>query len=281
MWSILDHLDKLTVLSELSTQFVCECPVCNGKRLTIKKTTGAYSCWTTECSSVDIREALGDTGAALRLYRPQVIKKFRPAFIDEDIELATFPTPVAANLANETWYDYSNSCKVHRYYENDQKFTIPYCNGIRGKGKQLWLPYRANEIPIASGKWILGVEGEKCVEYARSLGLIAITWQGSSWTPVNLMATIVQLKSAGVRGIVYWSDLDIPGFRKAQKLWEVCSLPLLPRDKFKIVVVDPRRIWSDIQEGQDIADWCQARVADVERLVAVANEMKNVELRFQ
>jgi putative DNA primase/helicase len=280
MWSILNHLDQLTILSDLPTEYACECPVCGGKRLTISKTTGAYSCWTTECPSVDIREALGDTGAALARYRPTVIKKFRPAFIDEDIELATFPISVTANLANETWYDYSNSCKVHRYYEGDNKFTIPYCNGIRGKGKQLWLPYRANEISQASSKWILGVEGEKCVEYARNLGLVAITWQGSSWTPVNLMATIVQLKSAGVRGIVYWSDLDLPGFRKAQKLWEICSLPLLPRDKFKIVVLDPRRIWSEIQEGQDIADYCQAGVADVERLVAVANEMKNVELRF-
>jgi len=280
VWSILNHLDQLTIISDLPTEYACECPVCSGKRLTISKATGAYSCWTTECPSVDIREALGDTGAAIRRYKPTIIKKFQPAFIDEEIDLATFSSPVQADLANETWYDYSNSCRVHRYYEGDNKFTIPYCNGTRGKGKQLWLPYRANEIHQASGKWILGVEGEKCVEYARLLGLVAITWQGSSWTPVDLMATIVQLKSAGVRGMVYWSDLDIPGFKKAQKLWEVCSLPVLPKDKFKLVVVDPRRIWSDIQEGFDIADWVQANEANVELLSAVANEMKNTKLNF-
>ena len=281
MWSILNHLDQLNILnSELSSEYVCECPVCHGKRLTISKATGAYSCWTTECPTIDIREALGDTNAALARYRPQVIKKFRPAIIDEDIELATFSSPVQANLANETWYEYSSSCRVHRYYESGTKFTIPYYNGIRGKGKQLWLPYKSNEIELARDKWILGVEGEKCVEYARSLGFVTITWQGSSWTPVNFMATIMMLKSSGVRGIVYWADLDISGFRKAQKLWEVCSLPLLAKDKFKIVVVDPRRIWKDISEGQDIADWVQAGAADVGRVQAVANEMRNVELRF-
>lgn len=297
MWNILNNLDKLTVLSELSSEYVCECPVCSGKRLTISKATGAYSCWTTECPSTDIREALGvwshrqscsetedvsawGSGAVLACYRPVAIKKFKPAIIDEEISLATFSSPVVANLDNETWYDYSSSCRVHRYYENGSKLTIPYCNGVRGKGKQLWLPYRSSEIPQASGKWILGVEGEKSVEYARSINLVSITWQGSSWTPVSFMATIMQLKSAGVRGMVYWSDLDIPGFKKAQKLWETCSLPLLPKDKFKVVVVDPRRIWDGIQEGQDIADWAIANMADVGRLSAVANEMRNVELRF-
>jgi hypothetical protein len=80
--------------------------------------------------------------------------------------------------------------------------------------------------------------------------------------------------------MVYWSDLDIAGFRKAQKLWEDCSLPLLNKDKFKLVVVDPRRIWDEIQEGDDIADWVRAEIADVQRVQAVANEMRNVELRF-
>jgi putative DNA primase/helicase len=309
VWSILNHLDQLNVLNpNLSSEYVCECPVCNGKRLTISKATGAYSCWTTECPSEDIRAALGDESHALarKNFAP---KKYKPAVIDEEIELATFTQPVQADLASETWYDYSQSCRVHRYYEDNQKFTIPYCNGIRGKGKQLWLPYRANEIPLARGKWILGVEGEKCVEYARSLGLVAITWQGSSWTPINFMATILQLKSAGVRGMIYWADLDIPGFRKAEKLWQVCSLPLLPKDKFKLVIVDPRRIWENIKEGQDIADWVisyQPRsvaptdvvsdnqkfgsamrneaVSREQEMIAivqtVANEMKNQTLRF-
>ena len=279
MWSILNHLDKLNILSQLSTEYVCECPVCGGRRLTISKGTGAYSCWTTECPTVDIRAALGDNSHALtRNWTP---KKYYPAVIDKEIELAMLASSVQPDLNEETWYNYGHTCRVHRYRADGQKFTIPYCDGIRGKGKRLWLPYRSEEISQASGKWILGVEGEKCVEYARSLGLVATTWQGSSWTPVNFMATITILKSVGVQGMVYWSDLDVPGFRKAQKLWQTCALPVLSKDKFPLVVVDPRRVWEGITEGQDVADWVQAGVADVERLQTVANKMKNVELRFQ
>lgn len=204
-------------------------------------------------------------------------KKLQPARINEEIELARWPTDAPiADLNNETWYDYGNSCRVHRYYEDDEKFTIPYCNGSRGKGDRMWLPYRSNEIAFARDRWLLVVEGEKCVEYARSLGLVAITWQGSSWTPPNFMMTIIMLRSAGVRGIVYWPDYDIPGFKKAEKLWYVCAQPLLPKHKFKLVVLDPRRVWTDVQEGQDIADWVQADAANVQHLQTVANEMKKV-----
>lgn len=274
MWSILNHLDQLNVLNQLSTEYVCECPVCNGRRLTISKATGAYSCWTTECPSADIRAAVGGPEAHYSQLLPA--RDYRAAQINEEIELAQLPTNAApVDLNDETWYQYSHFHRVHRYRVDDQKFTIPYYNTTRGKGDRLWLPYRASEIPLARNRWLLAVEGEKCVEYARSIGLVAITWQGSSWTPVSFIATITMLKAAGVRGLVYWPDHDIPGYRKAQKLWQVCAAPILPHHKFKIVVLDPRRIWQGIAEGQDIADWVQAGVTDVKLLQTLANEMKH------
>lgn len=57
-FDIRSHIDKLNILKEESTQWVCECPVCGKHRLTIKKETGEYSCWSGGCPCPDIREAI-------------------------------------------------------------------------------------------------------------------------------------------------------------------------------------------------------------------------------
>lgn len=81
--------------------------------------------------------------------------------------------------------------------------------------------------------------------------------------------------------MVFWSDMDVPGFRKAEKLWRVCAMPMLPKDKFKLVIVDPRRIWGDVGEGQDIADWVLAGYGDIGKVERVANEMKDAKLDWE
>ncbi|NJK50887.1 hypothetical protein HC931_24740 [Candidatus Gracilibacteria bacterium] len=113
--------------------------------------------------------------------------------------------------ATETKYFYSQTQWVSRFeWKNTQhpscyEKTIRQChrkpNGkVKwSKGEQEWLPYRIDEA-IANGKrkWVLGLEGESCVEAARSLGLIAITWQGSSWSEAELTAGLTKLKQAGI-----------------------------------------------------------------------------------
>lgn len=270
MFNILDHLDKLTVLKELSSELVCECPVCNGQRLTISRSSSAYSCWTTECPAADIREAIAPLGYNRQQTQRQE-KRLKPAIVTGKVELARLSNPVKANTASETWYEYDQACRVHRYYEGDQKYTIPYCHGQRGKGKRMWSPYRIQEVQgVRRGAWVLIVEGEKCVEYARELGAVALTWQGSSWSLADFAMTIMMLRSQGVAGICYYPDLDIPGFRKAYKLWRACAIPTL--HKFPIVVLDPLQVWDKCHEGGDIADWCKSGLASVPHLEAVANK---------
>jgi hypothetical protein len=96
------------------------------------------------------------------------------------------------------------------------------------------------------------VEGEPCVETARSLGLAAITWQGSSWTEQEILPPLQRLKDSGFHGIVKFRDNDGEGEEKAKKLEGLGS-----KAGLDVIVLDPKAIWADIPEKGDIVDWVQ------------------------
>lgn len=273
MFNIRDHLNKLNILTtSISSEWVCECPVCGGQRLTISKSTGAYSCWTTECPPEQIRAAIGVGGGNRDNFQAEQIN-YRAARVDEPIKLARFKSPVQADTSRETWYRYSSTQQVHRYYDNETKYTIPYCDNKKGKGDRFWFPYRIDEAQeFGASAWVLAVEGEKCVEYGRELGIPTITWQGSSWTAPDLTAALICLRASGVKGILYYPDYDLTGMRKAAKLWQVCSKNALQKRKFPIVILDPLQVWSDCPPGGDIADWCEVGLGSADKLEQLANE---------
>jgi hypothetical protein len=119
------------------------------------------------------------------------------------------------------------------------------------KGEQEWLPYRIEEaIAFSKSKWILGLEGETCVEAARSLGLVAITWQGSSWSTEELKAGLTKLKGAGIKGLVYLPDNDEPGRKKAELVVSAAEAI-----DFPVLVVDPLTLWKEMPDKGDLDDW--------------------------
>ena len=65
-FSILNHLESLTLLKEEPSQYTYICPVCEGKRFTVKKATGAYTCWSGQCNPKDIREKVSPLAEALQ-----------------------------------------------------------------------------------------------------------------------------------------------------------------------------------------------------------------------
>jgi putative DNA primase/helicase len=124
-------------------------------------------------------------------------------------------------IATETRYYYSKTQWVSRFEwpdlnhpkGHDKTIRQGHCknNGKQkwSKGEGEWLPYRMEEASVhAKGKWLLAVEGEECVETARSLGLAAITWQGSSWGETAIASHLQQLKDEGIVGIVKFRDND-------------------------------------------------------------------------
>jgi KaiC/GvpD/RAD55 family RecA-like ATPase len=165
--------------------------------------------------------------------------------------------------ATEIKYFYSDTQWVSRFEWQDPNHpkghdkTIRQChrkpNGkIKwSKGEQEWLPYRIEEA-ISNGKarWVLGVEGETCVEAARSLGLVAITWQGSSWSQEELTTGLTKLKEAGIKGLVYLPDNDEAGRKKAESV--VSAAQSL---QFPVLVVEPSAIWKEMPDKGDLIDW--------------------------
>lgn len=91
--------DRLTILKEESTQTVYECPVCGGHRLTVNKQSGAYKCWSGECASADIREAIApfdNSQTAPRRQNPKtkpVQKPKPPTPPSANVNLAKLPAP--------------------------------------------------------------------------------------------------------------------------------------------------------------------------------------------
>jgi KaiC/GvpD/RAD55 family RecA-like ATPase len=165
--------------------------------------------------------------------------------------------------ATETKYFYSQTQWVSRFEWQDPNHPKGHNKTIRqchrkpngkvkwSKGEQEWFLYRIDEaISESKGKWILGLEGETCVEAARSLGLVAITWQGSSWSEEELKAGLTKLNDAGVKGLVYLPDNDEAGQKKADYVVEAAESV-----QFPVLVVEPSAIWTEMPAKGDLVDW--------------------------
>lgn len=279
-----------------------ECPVCGGHSFTINPKTGAYKCWSNECDSKDIREAIApelfnssnysSTYSRRKYKRKPKPKPPSPAPIPTgEIELATLRNsetpsqPINRGRYTEIKYPYSPTQWVLRKQNPDgKKITLPYhiaSNGevVCGKGDNLWYPYRWDEIiQYGAGKWILGVEGEKDTDNSRSyLRLVTFTFQGGSWGDDYLLSVAFQIKNAGVAGIVYDPDNDDAGRKKAEKLANACALAKLP-----FIAINPVRLWSECPHKGDISDWIDSGKACIESLnqeiATAATELRNQRL---
>jgi putative DNA primase/helicase len=181
-FDIREHLDKL---EPGKGKDAYTCPVCEGKRLTFDKKTGAYKCWSGGCSTDDIREAirpLADFLAERNGHQPpQPAKKPR---VRKKKELPPVPIPIGAKLlrlpapgqspqpeqlakdtpkdiprnALQTTYDYSSTQKVVRYdwldetnpKGHDKTFRQFHIDAdgkkVWKKGDVRWPAYRIDEV---------------------------------------------------------------------------------------------------------------------------------------
>ncbi|MBD2499838.1 DUF5906 domain-containing protein [Anabaena azotica] len=291
VFSIFDHLDKLNVLKQTRSEIIAYCPVCGDNNLKITlngKHAGRYACYSGGCTSEQIREAIAPLSEALenagiKSYRGSgkrgnlrvinsPVKVYKPAPLPEgEIVLAELPEvpetlpAIQKGLNTEITYQYSCDQWIIRtdYYketgERARKTTKPWHvnadgKNVNSKGDNPWPIYRLSEVEeFASGKWVLGVEGEKSVEAARFLQLCAITWMGSAWAEVDLVGGLMALKKAGVVGLVYLPDNDAPGEKKAQAIANAAA-----KTQFPCLILNPLELYADMPEKGDIADWVSA-----------------------
>ena len=241
---------KLEVLSELPTEICYKCPSCGGK-LKYKKLDWAYLCVTENCSTAQIRTALGLSSSS-GIITPSTLVIKQPTITKFD-ELMV--SPPHYQLAKQyqigdrhiTYFSYSDEFIVERVdYDDEQpKQLFPkYRVGnkwIYGRGKNTSL---FNQRYITNGS-VLIAEGEKCADIVSSItGWLTLSPPSFGWSNNYLIA---QLSNPHITGIIYLPDNDKIGRVKSDLIKYVAWSLGKP---FYVVPLDD--VTSD--DGGDIAD---------------------------
>ncbi|MCT7969981.1 helicase superfamily 3 [Laspinema sp. D1] len=256
------------------------CPVCKSNNLTVNLKNGAYSCWS-GCESRDIRQAVApwqtkilapvvhrhDAPMPVRMPEGEpVVVRVNPGEAPQPQKASFLPKGVPAH-ATEIVYRYSSTQAVYRFeWEESSKpkprKTFRQCHlnedglPVWSKGEKSWKAYREEEAfqaiaSVNSGfPVLLLVEGEGCVEIARSLGLAAVTLQGSAWTEVELESFLRRVQEVNENAaIAILPDNDAAGLSKAAKVVTAAS-----RQKVPCIHLDPLAICPDLPNKGDIRE---------------------------
>jgi len=265
-FDIRDYLDRLEKSPKSKSKYFC--PVCSGSNLDINLKSGEYRCFSNECDSRDIREAIApwadsprnrkNSGQKHYSQKPEPKTIPQPALIPGTVDLAIFtPTDFPEVRGGKVIYPYSDRQWVERVNLPDGgKKILPFHSGSEkaGKGDEPWPMYRESEaIAHGLGKFVAMAEGEKCVESLRSIGVVSTTFQGGSWTEHDIESAILRFKKAGVAGIAYLPDNDDAGFKKAEKVRTACAKWAMP-----YVGISPGRLGITTEKG-DIHDYIKEK----------------------
>jgi len=294
-FDIRDHLDKLEP-GKGKNKYTC--PVCGGRNLSVAPKTGQYKCWSGDCASADIREAIRPLAEFLaqckgerpprQARKPKAKKKeYPPAPIAIGAKLLRLPAPgkspraerpnyippgVPHNAAQIT-YSYSSTQKVLRFEWSApntpkgrdktyrQVHIDPKGKEIWNKGDARWPAYRIDEV----------VELLKTVPDGEPIIIFLVEGE-----PNVELARGIGIAALSLQGS-NWSDPE------AQKMLETLrvtgknvSIAML-RDnddagikkgkgvwlvarhiQFPCIVIDPRVIYPDIPEKGDIREILEA-----------------------
>lgn len=194
---------------------------------------------------------------------PRTVKRSAPARDPEPqptppAELPSEPLALAildATPPTGSPYAYSPTQQVWRLEQpNGKKFfpvkhrKTPDGPWIKGAGPDPWPLYNRATALQARG-WILELEGEKCVDIATTIGLVAITQPGHARKVEWITPRYRELRDAGVEGIVYVSDNDKDGAKRAANAIEAAAQAQLP-----LIHVPAADVWPGLPPGGSIDD---------------------------
>ena len=290
-----DHLDKLEP-GKGKNKYTC--PVCGGRNLSVAPKTGQYKCWSGDCSSADIREAIRPLAEFLaqckgerparQARKPKAKKKeYPPAPIPIGVKLLRLPAPgkspraslpkyfpqgVPHNAAQIT-YSYSSTQKVLRFEWRApntpkgrdktyrQVHIDPNGKEVWSKGDARWPAYLINEI----------VELLKSIPDGEPIIILIV--EGEPNVELARLHGIAALTLQGSN----WSHPEIQKMletlRATGKNVSVAMLRdnddagikkgkgvwLVARHiQFPCIVIDPRVIYPDIPEKGDIQEILEA-----------------------
>ena len=224
------------------------CPNCGGHNFSIG--TKGYRCFNHECSVK--------------------VPLLRLSYQSYGLARTDAKAVILDNQGRAT-YHYPDGNRVERFIGKDgKKVCPPYENGNQKSSKtKKWLPYRW-ELIETSDKWLLGCEGEKCVESLILKGFKALTWcgAGNDWDYIYEDAR--KLYQQGVHGFIYFRDNDDnPGKLKAEKvarafrragIWVVVVNPSEFSDQYNIDKFDIADLLEK-EPAQDVFKWVSAQVS--------------------
>lgn len=253
------------------------CPVCDGHNLSVSSDSPQYDCY--QChdtpeiartcllrsginSETDFRKSNKNNVIGFGKKKKQKEFLTLPELIWKDGSLARLPE--LKNLPDIKEGKENTVTTVYRYSESEKeiktrfdfldKLGNPDKKFIYPKGSQPsgWLPYQYEDIKeFSKDSYVLLVEGEKCVEIARQLGLVATTV--CSWSK-NWKFYFEAFSQAQIKGIVMFPDNDKAGIIKAESLVKAyCDL----KPNFDVLILDPPDIWDKMPEKGDIAVWLE------------------------
>ena len=293
-FDIRDHLDKLEP-GKGKNKYTC--PVCEGRNLSVEPKSGKFKCWSGDCSSADIREAirpLSEFLAEVKGERPArqartpkaQKKEYPPTPIAIGAKLLRLPAPgkqprperpryfpkgVPSNAAQIT-YSYTNAQKVLRFEwkadnakgrEKTYRQVHTDFNGkeIWTKGDARWPAYKIAEV----------VETLKSVPDGEPITILVV--EGEPNVELARLHGIAALTLQGSN----WSHPEIQimleTLRATGKNVSIAVLRdnddagikkgqevwLVARHiQFPCIVIDPRVIYSDIPEKGDIREILEA-----------------------
>ena len=301
-FQILDYLDRLNVVKQTGTEYHCTCPVCGDGGFKIDKSSGKYNAFKCGCEVKDIREAVRPWGEVTQQIRGSRGSKR----VKEAVKLAQLPNPAidaptlltsqipdwlvkqgVPSTATQTQYWYSKTQWVSRFEwstEDGKEKTIRQghikSNGLVEwkKGGKEWRAYKLGEAAKhCADKSVLGVEGEGCVESARTRAIAAITWQGSNWEVQTIVKDLIKLIGAGAAGLAYFPDNDETGAKKAELVSLACQ-----KVGLLCLILEPTDVWGDMPDKGDLTDWVEAHpnlstkqlIARLESAIAKAAEVQ-------
>jgi hypothetical protein len=122
-------------------------------------------------------------------------------------------------------------CERVRKKAKEREWKEPDCSTwISDGGDEPW-PLFQQPLAIAAvrtGEFVLEFEGERCVAIAMAAGLVAISQPGHDHTLAGIEARYRALAADGQGGIVYISDHDAEGLKKAQRCAAAAAATGLP-----------------------------------------------------
>ena len=205
-----------------------------------------------------------------------------PAPVAASLNLARLPEPAAEPPAR--WPDgtrllYSATQLVTAYRKGNEKSYPPSHrlgdgSWTKGKGKDDWPLWREEEaIEHGRGQWIAEAEGEKCAEWLRAGGLVAVSQTGHLHTAAAVEARYRRLQGAGIAGVAYLADNDEGGRRKANTCAAAARAAGLP-----FVAIHADEVWAGLPDKGSIDDapgTAAERVLDFERAAKAASSAES------